>query len=213
MGWKPLAGITLIAVAIGTCGYAERWFRTAGVVAVDEPLPNPPGHFKASFLAGYNARYRAGIDFGAPQELRFEKPNCIPWPGYPADDCSGIPTRLDVSWRLSSGRQVIKQGLADTTIWRVSGTPFLGFGTFYLEAGRRYNLDAELMNDRSLLARAQPRVSIRVWQAEFAETFGLGTKVLLIKLFARIAYGLSALIGLAFVSSTFVRAKRAEKEP
>jgi hypothetical protein len=211
MRWKSIAGVALIVAAMGVRNYAERWFRTAGPVAVDEPLSLLPGHIGASFLAGYDARYRAGIDFGAPRELRFEKPNCIPLPYYPADDCSGIPAGLNVSWTLSSGGHAIKSGLADTTIWRGAGGPFLAFGVFNLKGGRRYKLDAEFANDGSWLARAQPRVSVHVWEPEFAKTFGLGIKVQLVKVFTRIGYGLSALIGLALVFSTFTRNSENER--
>lgn len=205
MWLRPIVGVVLIAAAITSCIHAEGWFRTAGPVAIEEPLSLTPGHVSARFLAGYNARYRAGIEFAAPQGLRFEKPNCVPLPNYPPDDCSGIPSDLNVSWTLSSGRELIKQGLADTKIWRVSGGTFLGFGTFHLEGGRRYQLDAEILNDGSRLTPAQPRLSIQVWQAEFAETFGLGTKTLLIKLFTRAGYGLGALIGMALVFSSLAR--------
>jgi hypothetical protein len=100
MQWKPIAGVALIAAAIGMRSYSEGWFRTAGPVAVEEPASFLPGHVGASFLAGYNARYRAGIDFGVPQELRFEKPNGIPFSNYPTNDCNGIPAGLNVSWAL-----------------------------------------------------------------------------------------------------------------
>jgi hypothetical protein len=133
MQWKLIAGVALIAAAIGMRNYAEGWFRTAGPVAVDEPVSLLPGHVSATFLAGYDVRYRAGIGFGTAHELRFEKPNCIPFPNYPADDCSGIPAGLNVSWTLSSGGHTIKTGLADTTIWRGAGGPFLAFGVFDLE--------------------------------------------------------------------------------
>src|SRR5690348_15697505 len=104
-----------------------------------------------------------------------------------------------------------KQGVADTTISRISDGPFLAFGVFNLEGGRRYKLDTEFANDGSRLARAQPRLSVRVRQPEFVKTFGPGIKVQLIKLFTRIGYGLSALIGLALVFSKFFRGKRESK--
>lgn len=202
--WRKLiVGVALIAAAVGSCIYAERWIRTTGPVAIEEPLSLNPGHVSARFLAGYNARYCAGIEFGAEQELLFAKPNCVPLPNYSPEDCSGIPAGLNISWTLINGRQVIKRGSAETTIWRVSGSPFLGFGTFHLEGGRCYRLDVEIMNDGSRLAPAQPRLSVHVFQAEFAETSGLGTRALLIKVFTRIGYGLCALIGLGLVFSAF----------
>jgi len=100
MQWKPIAGVALFAAAIGMRSYSEGWFRTAGPVAVEEPASFLAGHVGASFLAGHNARYRAGIDFGVPQELRFEKPNGIPFSNYPTNDCNGIPAGLNVSWAL-----------------------------------------------------------------------------------------------------------------
>jgi hypothetical protein len=147
---KLIVGLTLIIIAFATQHYAEPWFRTAGVRPVYRPVSLVPGHLSAEFLAGYSARYRVGIAFENPQELPFTKPICTPAPNFPPDDCSEIPSHLLASWRLSSGAQTVRQGSASEKITRVSDGPFLWFGGFDLQGGRRYKLDVDL------LERCQP---------------------------------------------------------
>lgn len=208
MLWKLIAGVALIAAALGTRYYAEPRLQTAGAIAIDRPVSLVPGHISASFFAGYNARYRAGIRFKAPQELPFKKPNCIPAPYFPPDDCSGIPSNLNISWALSSRGQIIQHGSASPTIWNRSGSPFLTFMLAHLEGGRIYKLDVDLLNDGSQFAPAQPQLSVHVSQPEFAESFALCVATL-----TRIGYGLVGAVGVGLLIAALLRRSQNSTRP
>jgi hypothetical protein len=171
------------------------------------PVTLTPGQISATFLAGYTATYRAGILFEAPQELPFEKPNCVPAPYFPPDDCSGIPSNLNISWALSSDGKIIQRGSANPTIWRSSGTPFLGFAIPHLESGRRYKLDVDFLNDGSQFASAQPALSVDVFQQEFGESLGV-TEILI-----RLGYGTAGVVGLGLLISVFLHRSKYAVRP
>jgi hypothetical protein len=196
--WKPIVGLALNAAAIATRSYAEPWFQPGRTVAIHQPISLVSGHISSTFVAGYAATYRVGIDFEAPEELPFKKPNCIPAPYFPPDDCSGIPSNLNISWVLSSGEQIIQRGSASPTIWNRSGSTFLAFVNPHLESGRVYKLEVDILNDGSQFTSARPRLSVHVHQPEFGESLGMTAML------TRLGYGTVGLVGLGLLIAAFL---------
>jgi hypothetical protein len=198
MNWRLTAGILLIVGGICTLAYFEYSFRPG---EVDVPVALSVGHTTVEFIAQYDARYRIGVGFGEPEKIAYNKSDCITDPGFPPGDCSSIPFPVKAAWRLSSGGQTIKQGLAPSTMSRGSGPFFASFGVFQAEGARRYKLEVEFLTDGSALAPARPRLQVHVREPEFGKTIGPGLRVLKSKTIVRACYAISILIGVVMILS------------
>jgi hypothetical protein len=206
MRWKFGAGILLLIAGLALALHYESAFRMSSPEPIDVPISLSANHISYRFRAPVDARYRVGVGFQDPQKLAFEKPNCMPLPSYPKDDCSGIPSSFDASWVLLDGDRVAARGKASNTIWRVSGRPFLDFYVFHAEAGRQYKLDVDVISaDAAHLVPAKPRLQVFVWEPEYDRDIWSATHFALFKLSFRLLYFLCVLVGFGLIAASILR--------
>jgi len=203
MRTKLLFAFLFLSVGLALAGYSEFCFSRSGLTPVSIPILNASTHITTKFLSCANARYRIGLAFDEPGELRFAKPDCIGDPHDATNECAGIPSPFKAAWALSRGSRVVQQGFAPETIWRVDGQPFLLFGASKVEMLQWYQLDVDVISQDARMAQARPRLKVEIWTEK---SFLYDPEFQGIKLAARISYGLCLFIaGILTVSSLVAR--------
>ena len=155
------AGLVLMGIA-AICSWAL-WSETRTWVPVDMPVSLTVGHIRTpEFKINQNALYEIAID--AERNLPYQTLNCLLGVEdiYP-ERCKDTQSVIRASWVLTSHGASIAHGSSDEFkggAW--STTVSRDIGSFRLEAGKRYVLDVDILNDGTLLQATHPRLKVGV---------------------------------------------------
>ena len=156
------SGIVCLGLGIGVFFGWDAWIQTRTNRPVYVPVALRPGHVRTpEFRVNMNATYTLGIE--AKKAIPFQTLSCLLGVEWPASKCDR-PSVVKGNWVLTSGDEVIAR--ADNDIWNggefSNDTIVREIGSFHLEKGRSYVLNADFGGDLSALAATDPHLKIEV---------------------------------------------------
>jgi hypothetical protein len=141
------------------------WVKTRIIRPVEMPVSMSPGHIRSpEFTVNLDAVYL--IEIAADKNrIPADTLHCLLGYKLLDSDCANTPSVVWASWVLSNNRQIVVRGSSDGPGGGAvtEDTIARAIGTFDGEAGRRYVLDVDTIDDGSELAQGNPRLRVEAF--------------------------------------------------
>ena len=147
-------GITLLCAGIVLYAGCRYWLETRTLIALDMPISLSRGHItSADFPINLKSGYYIAI--GVERDAAPKNVECLMW------GCYDTPAILNVQWTLSSPKGTEASGSSNNSNGGSGNIGIVGrkVGNFVC-AKRRYRLNADILNDASILNEGRPRLKV-----------------------------------------------------
>ena len=157
------AGLWTLILGLAVCLFVQLWSARMNAVPLNIPFsfsigPTQTSEFKTLAAIPYDVQ----IAFDTTR-LPLKELNCLIGTNIPSvEPCSGQTPILNMEWKLTSNNQILARG-SSTEAARAAysyhrATRYLG--RFDSQAGRKYRLDLDVLQDATRLAKADPRLEV-----------------------------------------------------
>jgi hypothetical protein len=172
MGSFTKSAVILLIVATVFYGIAQFLLWGLGTDSTEFPIYLREGReYSEDFLAKWNVYYEIRLD--SERNLDLQEQNCLLGiETIVPERCTGIPSELQLSWRVETNNTIVASGDSDDTnegYWGFKMGKVLG--SFPAIKGDIYSLQVRIEESSSTLQQTNPRIKIEIRSEDLKWTY------------------------------------------
>jgi biopolymer transport protein ExbD len=150
-------GLALILIVLCPIAGWKYWMMTRTWVPLYTPMSLAPGHFRTGeFKINLQATYLVYVQVDRKED--YQGTSCL----LGIENCKDKPDVVKVAWTLLDDGRVMAQGQSSADHGKIGWGEFVGrnLGNFYVNGGRHYVLQVDVLADGSRLKSADPHLVV-----------------------------------------------------